>query len=277
MATYDFTITSVMSIDKPTMNGYDPNIHFVTFRNLDCIEYKGSSREFHDYIFTCAGRHYDNANGGYYSLGMAIPPEILRDFEDAIDPQMLKCQLHVTNARERLGHQWVPTIQFKFTVKEVVSVYKKEEKDMRSEYCAADAKVTEALFYRFNPHHFIKKVIYNDPATIIFWSNGTKTVVKRMEDEEYDPEKGFMAAVTKKVFGDKYGWVLRHHVKPAVEHEDKVSALMDSIAETLHRKRTAKESAICIRDQMMLSGATQWELETFDRFVRKYIADKEDK
>lgn len=104
----------------------------------------------------------------------------------------------------------------------------------------------------FTPE-FIKKVIYNDPATIIFWSDGTKTVVKCMEDEDYDPEKGFMAAVTKKVFGDKYGWVMRHHVKPAVEHEKKVDALME----------------------MMLSGATDWELETFDRFVRKYIADKE--
>lgn len=123
----------------------------------------------------------------------------------------------------------------------------------------------------------IKKVIYNDPATIIFWSDGTKTVVKCMEDEDYDLEKGFMAAVTKKVFGDKYGWIMRNHVKPAVENEKKVDALMDSIAGVLHRKRTAKESAVCIRDQMMRSGATSWELETFDRFVRKYIADKEDK
>lgn len=123
----------------------------------------------------------------------------------------------------------------------------------------------------------IKKVIYNDPATIIFWSDGTKTIVKCMEDEDYDPEKGFMAAVTKKVFGDKYGWIMRHQVKPAAEHEKKVDALMESIAITLHRKRTAQESAIGIRDQMMLSGATHWELETFDRFVRKYIADKEDK
>lgn len=123
----------------------------------------------------------------------------------------------------------------------------------------------------------IKKVIYNDPATIIFWSDGTKTVVKCMEDEDYDPEKGFMAAVTKKVFGDKYGWVMRHQVKPAAEHEKKVDTLMDSIAEALHRKRTAQESAIGIRDQMVLSGATPWELETFDRFVRKYIVDKEEK
>lgn len=123
----------------------------------------------------------------------------------------------------------------------------------------------------------IKKVIYNDPATIIFWSDGTKTIVKCMEDEDYDPEKGFMAAVTKKVFGDKYGWVMRHHVKPAVENENKFNALMNSIAGALHRKRTAKESAMTIRDQMLVSGATYWELDTFDRFVRKYIADKEEK
>ena len=123
----------------------------------------------------------------------------------------------------------------------------------------------------------IKKVIYNDPATIIIWSDGTKTVVKCMEDEDYDPEKGFMAAVTKKVFGDKYGWIIRHHVKPAVENEDKVDTLMESIADTLHRIRMMKENAMDIRTKMMVSGATKWELETFDRFMRKYIADKEDK
>lgn len=121
----------------------------------------------------------------------------------------------------------------------------------------------------------IKKVIYNDPATIIFWSDGTKTVVKCMENEDYDPEKGFMAAVTRKAFGDKYGWVMRHQVKPAAEYENKVDTLMNSIAESLRRKRMAQDSAMAIRDQMLVSGATHWELETFDRFVRKYITKEE--
>lgn len=173
-------------------------------------------------------------------------------------------------------------------------VHYKEENDMKSNDTTVGAvynsmthcqkkvcqfMIAEALknaIRTFTPDS-IKKVIYNDPATIIVWSDGTKTIVKCMEDEDYDPEKGFMAAVTKKVFGDKYGWIMRHQVKPAMEHEKKVDALMESIAETLHRKRTAQESAIGIRDQMMLSGATHWELETFDRFVRKYIADKEEK
>lgn len=48
----------------------------------------------------------------------------------------------------------------------------------------------------------IDKVIFNDPATIVFWSDGTKTVVKAY-DEIFDREKGLAMAVSKKVFGNK--------------------------------------------------------------------------
>lgn len=46
----------------------------------------------------------------------------------------------------------------------------------------------------------IKNVIFNDPATIVFWSDGTKTVVKA-ENEEFDKEKGLAMAVAKKFLG----------------------------------------------------------------------------
>lgn len=49
----------------------------------------------------------------------------------------------------------------------------------------------------------IKKVIFNDPATIVFWSDGSKTVVKCMEGETFDPEKGILVAWYKKLYGDK--------------------------------------------------------------------------
>ena len=48
----------------------------------------------------------------------------------------------------------------------------------------------------------IKKVIFNNPATIVFWVDGTKTVVKA-ENEDFDPEKGLAMAIVKKVFGNK--------------------------------------------------------------------------
>lgn len=48
----------------------------------------------------------------------------------------------------------------------------------------------------------IRKVIFNDPATIVFWEDGTKTVVK-CTNEDYDPEKGLAMAIAKKVFNNK--------------------------------------------------------------------------
>jgi hypothetical protein len=48
----------------------------------------------------------------------------------------------------------------------------------------------------------IEKVVFNDPATIILWTDGTKTVVK-CDNENYDPEKGMAMAIAKKVLGNK--------------------------------------------------------------------------
>ena len=48
----------------------------------------------------------------------------------------------------------------------------------------------------------IKNVIFNDPATIVFWADGTKTVVKNC-DPCYDPEKGLAMAIAKKHLGNE--------------------------------------------------------------------------
>ena len=40
----------------------------------------------------------------------------------------------------------------------------------------------------------IKKYIINDGATIIFWSDNTKTVSKRHKDDVFDKELGFLFA-----------------------------------------------------------------------------------
>lgn len=49
----------------------------------------------------------------------------------------------------------------------------------------------------------ITKVIFNDPATIVFWTDGTKTVVKVGKDEIFDYEKGLAMAISKKFFDNK--------------------------------------------------------------------------
>lgn len=48
----------------------------------------------------------------------------------------------------------------------------------------------------------IKDVIFNEPATIIKWTDGTKTVVKCQNGEPYDREKGFAMAIVKKICGN---------------------------------------------------------------------------
>ena len=50
---------------------------------------------------------------------------------------------------------------------------------------------------------FLKKVIFNDPATIAFWSDGTKTVVKAQPGDIFDPEKGLAMTIAKKACGNK--------------------------------------------------------------------------
>lgn len=49
----------------------------------------------------------------------------------------------------------------------------------------------------------IKKVIFNDPATIVFWEDGTKTVVKCQEGDEYSKETGLALCIVKKISGNK--------------------------------------------------------------------------
>lgn len=49
----------------------------------------------------------------------------------------------------------------------------------------------------------IKDVIFNAPATIVLWADGTKTVVKAQEEEDFDLEKGLAMAIVKKALGNE--------------------------------------------------------------------------
>lgn len=50
---------------------------------------------------------------------------------------------------------------------------------------------------------YIKEVIYNDPATIVFWSDGTKTVSKVSGNDVYNPETGLSICIMKKLLGSQ--------------------------------------------------------------------------
>ena len=72
------------------------------------------------------------------------------------------------------------------------------------EYCKADVSSTNKMMkIPFIPIPQIKDVIFNPPATIVLWSDGTKTVVKAQDDDIFDPEKGLSMAISKKAMGNK--------------------------------------------------------------------------
>lgn len=80
----------------------------------------------------------------------------------------------------------------------------------------------------------IKKVIFNDPATIVFWSDGTKTVVK-CHDEEFDPEKGLAMAISKKALGNQgnYFNVFKKWTEPYYEKTDTETPDVESLYPSL--------------------------------------------
>ena len=48
-----------------------------------------------------------------------------------------------------------------------------------------------------------EKVIWNKPATIVYWSDGSKTVVKVRKGDKWDPEKGYAMCIAKRFLGLK--------------------------------------------------------------------------
>ena len=50
---------------------------------------------------------------------------------------------------------------------------------------------------KWKPH-----IIFNGAATIVFWADGTKTVVKCKEGTEYNAEEGLRWCIIKKLLGD---------------------------------------------------------------------------
>lgn len=50
-------------------------------------------------------------------------------------------------------------------------------------------------------HPIPDKVIKNGPALVVFWCDGTKTIVKRKKGEKDDLYHAFCAALAKKIYG----------------------------------------------------------------------------
>lgn len=114
------------------------------------------------------------------------------------------------------------------------------------DYCREDLELLRIVYHNMlNSKNYIpeiKNVIFNDPATIVFWNDGTKTVVKCQPGDSFDPEKGLAMAITKKAYGNKGSycnklqkWVPRKTVSidEWITSENPFSQLKKSILESM--------------------------------------------
>lgn len=88
------------------------------------------------------------------------------------------------------------------------------------------------------PNIMPKKVIFNGPATIVMWTDGTKTVVKQSKLDDYDYEKGFAMCVVKKVFGDQYTYI---HKMVDKSYEDTLAVTIDEVSKCFLTKLFGKD------------------------------------
>ena len=104
----------------------------------------------------------------------------------------------IENAKKKPKPTGIPIIDYlNGTLKDPAKVFSVDK--MHDEYIK-NCNKNEDNIIRVIPD--IDCVIYNDPFTVIHWTDNTKTTVKVMESEIYDPEKGFAMAVLKKLYGN---------------------------------------------------------------------------
>ena len=113
----------------------------------------------------------------------------------------------------------------------------------------------------------IKNVIYNRPATIVFWSDGTKTVVK-CNGELYDPEKGLAMAISKKAFGNKGNYYNEFKKWLPKEEESKQTSISFDGKEFSKR---VKEFAASINKGITDATKAMDELRKLDKEEKKEV------
>lgn len=79
-----------------------------------------------------------------------------------------------------------------------------------------DATLNRVIIERESPFD-PKRILRSGSATIVFWKDGTKTVVKRAPDQADNPYDAFTAALAIKVFGSnsQVKSVIRHKTEEA--------------------------------------------------------------
>ena len=94
-------------------------------------------------------------------------------------------------------------------------------------------------FCKENGRFLIKKVIFNSPATIVFWADGTKTVVKCQDGDVYSPEVGIAMCYMKKALGNQSNFnnTFKKHVPAALVAQTLSKEHLDAVKKALEEDK----------------------------------------
>lgn len=81
----------------------------------------------------------------------------------------------------------------------------KREKDDRID-AMKYSLVLASPFFAQSKNPKIQRAIFNNPATIVYWTDGTKTVVKCSDGDTYSKESGLAMCFMKKMHGNDNGY-----------------------------------------------------------------------
>lgn len=124
-----------------------------------------------------------------------------------------------------------------------------------SDWCRVSAFYSENILFE------IKQVIFNNPATIVFWMDGTKTVVKCQDGDEFSPETGIAMCFMKKALGNKSNFnnTFKKHIKKNTEPE--------VIKIEIKRKHTKTYAHLDIELIHRLLREHKWSIKEFAEYV----------
>lgn len=103
------------------------------------------------------------------------------------------------------------------------------------------------------PTFVIDKVLFNPPATIVFWLDGTKTVVKCKEGEEFSEWAGIALCLAKKLYGPNFHKIFRAHCS---DPEKTVNDMSDSeitkaTRQAIKGMHEASEQSKCLIEEFL--------------------------
>lgn len=131
----------------------------------------------------------------------------------------------------------------------------------------------------------VKRVIYNDPATVVYWSDKTRTVVKCQPGDAFDPKIGFLLALCKKVCGNtgKYNDLLREAIpgygSEKIQTEPSIEQMRKELANFCHESRCEscpmnKDGFECGRGKFFTNSLFELGYMTDKSIVKHYRAMK---